>query len=92
MSTDPGASPYPPSKEATEERGATDTAPPSPTPSTARPRRTTREAAEDRRQAKLDLVQEQVESGSLVIRPMTEEERRQYPPRPIQPSRKRPWI
>jgi hypothetical protein len=41
-----------------------------------------REQAEAKRQAKLDLVREQVENGSLVIRPMTVEERRRYPPRP----------
>ena len=37
--------------------------------------------------AKLDLVREQVESGSLVIRQMTDEERLRYPPRPVQPKR-----
>jgi hypothetical protein len=46
-----------------------------------------REPAEQKRQAKLDLVREQVESGSLVIRKMTREERRRYPPRPAQPRR-----
>lgn len=47
--------------------------------------KTARERAEEKRQAKLALVREQVESGSLVIRPMTEEERRRYPPRRVQP-------
>jgi hypothetical protein len=41
-----------------------------------------REKAEEKRQAKLAQVQEQVEEGSLVIRKMTEEEREKYPPRP----------
>jgi hypothetical protein len=41
-----------------------------------------REKAEEKRQAKLAQVQEQVDEGSLVIRKMTEEERRKYPPRP----------
>jgi hypothetical protein len=50
--------------------------------------KTTRERAEEKRQAKLDLVREQVASGSLVIRRMTEEERRRYPPRPAQPKRR----
>lgn len=45
--------------------------------------KTTRERAEERRLAKLELVREQVEQGSLVIRTMTEEERRRYPPRPV---------
>ncbi|MEA2196086.1 MAG: hypothetical protein QOJ25_137 [Solirubrobacteraceae bacterium] len=49
--------------------------------------KTTRERAEERRVAKLELVREQVENGSLVIRPMTEEERRRYPPRPPKPRR-----
>jgi hypothetical protein len=52
-------------------------------------RKTTRETADEKRQAKLDLVREQVASGSLVIRPMTEEERRRYPPRPVEPNRMR---
>jgi hypothetical protein len=49
--------------------------------------KTTRERAEERRLAKLELVREQVENGSLVIRTMTEEERRRYPPRPVKPRR-----
>jgi hypothetical protein len=48
---------------------------------------TARERAEEKRRAKLEVVREQVESGSLVIRKMTEEERRKYPPRPAQPRR-----
>jgi hypothetical protein len=47
---------------------------------------TTRERAEAKRQEKLELVREQVESGSLVIRQMTEEERRRYPPQPARPK------
>jgi len=43
---------------------------------------TTRERAERKRQEKLDVVRKQVKSGSLVIRQMTDEERRLYPPRP----------
>jgi len=49
--------------------------------------KTSRERAEEKRQAKLDLVQEQVESGGLVIRKMSDAERRRYPPRPVQPKR-----
>jgi hypothetical protein len=40
--------------------------------------KTSRERAEEKRQAKLDLVKEQVEEGSLVIRQMTDEERGRY--------------
>lgn len=43
--------------------------------------RTTRERAEQKRQEKLELVRQQVQSGSLVIRQMTADERRRYPPR-----------
>jgi hypothetical protein len=49
--------------------------------------KSTREKAEEKRQAKLEQVQEQVDSGALVIRQMTDEEREQYPPRPPRPKR-----
>jgi hypothetical protein len=48
--------------------------------------KTARERAEEKRQAKLEQVREQVQSGSLVIRQMTEEERRRYPRRAAQPK------
>ncbi|HEY7965426.1 MAG TPA: hypothetical protein VID68_00195 [Solirubrobacteraceae bacterium] len=51
--------------------------------------KTTRERAEERREAKLEQIREQVESGSLVIRSMTDEERKRYPPRPA-PERRAP--
>jgi hypothetical protein len=49
--------------------------------------KSSRERAEEKRQEKLELVREQVTSGSLVIRKMTDEERRRYPPRPAPPKR-----
>lgn len=49
--------------------------------------KTTRERAEDKREAKLELIREQVASGTLVIRAMTEEEHRRYPPRAPRPPR-----
>jgi hypothetical protein len=49
--------------------------------------KTTREKSEEKRAAKLELVREQVASGSLVIRQMTDAERRRYPPRSIPPTR-----
>ena len=49
--------------------------------------KTARDRAEERRLEKLELVREQVASGALVIRQMTDEERRRYPPRPVQPKR-----
>jgi hypothetical protein len=50
--------------------------------------KTTRQRAEEKRLAKLALVEEQVQSGSLVIRKMTADERRRYPPRPARPSKR----
>ena len=49
--------------------------------------KTGREKAEEKRAEKLEKVREQVRSGSLVIRQMTDEERRRYPPRPAPPKR-----
>lgn len=49
--------------------------------------KTPREKAEEKRKAKLDLIREEVQSGVLVIRQMTEEERRRYPPRTVPPKR-----
>ena len=43
--------------------------------------KTTRERAEEKRQEKLADVRQQVESGSLVIRKMTDAERQKYPVR-----------
>jgi len=51
--------------------------------------KSTRERAEEKRQAKLDDIREQVEKGSLVIRKMTEDERQRYPVRPEPPRRER---
>lgn len=45
------------------------------------------ERAEEKREAKLKLIREQVENGSLVIRKMTKEERLRYPNRPASPKR-----
>ena len=45
-----------------------------------------REKAEEKHQAKLAQVEEQVKEGSLVIRQMTDEEREKYPPRPPRPK------
>jgi hypothetical protein len=49
----------------------------------------TRQKTDEERQAKLDLVHDHVDSGSLVIRQMADEEGRRYPPRPTQPKRRR---
>jgi hypothetical protein len=50
--------------------------------------KTSRERADDKRAEKLAVVREQVENGSLVIRKMTDAERRRYPPRPVEPRRR----
>jgi hypothetical protein len=47
------------------------------------------ERAAEKRKAKLEDVQRQVEEGSLTIRKMTAEERKRFPPKPSEPSRKR---
>jgi hypothetical protein len=60
------------------------------TPSRPTPK-TARERADVKREEKLELIREQVQSGSLVIRQMTDEDRRRYPPRPVQPKRARRW-
>ncbi|MDQ4072288.1 MAG: hypothetical protein M3088_05370 [Actinomycetota bacterium] len=44
--------------------------------------RTVREQQDKRREEKLKQVQEQVDDGSLVIRKMTKEERKDNPPKP----------
>ena len=49
--------------------------------------KTARERAEEKRAEKLEHVREQVKNGSLVIRQMSDEERRRYPPRASQPKR-----
>ena len=52
------------------------------------PAKSARERAEEKRQEKLENVRDEVEKGSLIIRQMTEEERRLYPPRPEPPGRR----
>ena len=52
------------------------------------PAKSARERAEEKRQAKLENVRDEVEKGSLIIRQMTDEERRLYPPRPGAPPRR----
>ena len=51
--------------------------------------KTPEERRDEARQKKLEEMQEQVESGGLVIRRMTKEERTRFPPKPRPPKRKR---
>jgi len=48
--------------------------------------KTPAERKEDARRQKLAEIQEDIDSGRLVVRPMTKEERRRFPPRPQSPS------
>ncbi len=50
---------------------------------------TQKERAEQKRQEKLDAIQEQLESGELKIRQMTDAERAKHPPRERPPKRYR---
>ena len=55
--------------------------------------KTARERAAERRNLRLQDVARQVESGSLVIRPMTKEERKRFPPPdPNRPPGRRRWL
>lgn len=49
--------------------------------------KTAQERAEEKRRQKLAAVEEQIRSGSLVVRQMTAAERARYPPRPAPPKR-----
>jgi hypothetical protein len=51
--------------------------------------KTTHERALERRRQMLAEVEEQVRSGSLVVRKMTAAERARYPPRQAPPKRAR---
>jgi len=51
--------------------------------------RTVREQQDKRREEKLKQVEEQVQEGSLVIRKMTNAERKANPPRPPREKKKR---
>ncbi len=88
MPSNPGSNGQPEGSTPEIEGAPTPSVSPAAVPAGARSgAKTTRERAEEKRQAKLDLVQQQLESGSLVIRTMTQEERRQYPPRSDQPKK-----
>jgi len=50
---------------------------------------TPKQRAEERRQAKLDEVQQQSDDGSLTVRKITAKERAEHPPRPRQKRGKR---
>jgi hypothetical protein len=63
---------------------------PEPKPSgTPKAARTQSDRAEQKRQEKLDLIREQLDSGQLTIRKMTPAERKENPPKPRPPKRGR---
>ena len=47
------------------------------------------ERQREARRKKLEEIQQQVDNGGLVIRPMTKEERKQFPPKERPPKRTR---
>ena len=46
------------------------------------------ERQDEKRQAKLEEIQQQVDSGDLVIRKMTKAERKKFPPKPPREKKK----
>ena len=44
--------------------------------------KTPKERQDEKRQAKLEEIQQQIDSGDLVVRKMTAAERKKFPPRP----------
>jgi hypothetical protein len=51
--------------------------------------KTPKERADERRQEKLDDIQDQIDRGLLSVRKMTPAERKQNPPRERKPKRSR---
>jgi hypothetical protein len=50
--------------------------------------KTVHERQEEQRQAKFELMRQQIKAGTLVVRKMTDEDRAKYPARP-QPEKSR---
>ena len=50
---------------------------------------TPKERAEEKRREKLALIRKQLDNGELTIRQMTPAERKQNPPNPDKPQRRR---
>lgn len=51
--------------------------------------KTPKERQEEKRKAKLKEMQEQIDSGDLVVRKMTAAERKKFPPKPPREKKKR---
>jgi hypothetical protein len=52
---------------------------------------TAHERQAEKRQAKLDEIDEQVKEGTLVIRKMTAAERKRFPPQNRGPKKRKHW-
>ena len=65
-------------------------APPPEAKPEAKGAKTQKDRADQKRQEKLDLIRDQLDSGQLTIRKMTPAERKKNPPRPRPPKRQRP--
>ena len=51
--------------------------------------KTPKERQDEKRQAKLEEIQQQIDSGDLVVRKMTAAERKKFPPQPPREKKKR---
>lgn len=51
--------------------------------------KTPKERQDEKRKAKLKEMQEQIDSGDLVVRKMTAAERKKFPPKPPREKKKR---
>ena len=51
--------------------------------------KTPKERQEEKRKAKLKEMQEQIDSGDLVVRKMTAAERKKFPPKPPREKKKK---
>jgi hypothetical protein len=51
--------------------------------------KTPKERQDEKRQAKLEEIQQQIDSGDLVVRKMTPAERKKFPPKPPREKKKR---
>jgi hypothetical protein len=51
--------------------------------------KTPKERQDEKRQAKLEEMQQQIDSGELVVRKMTPAERKKFPPKPPREKKKK---
>ena len=51
--------------------------------------KTQQQRAQEKREEKLELIQEQIKQGSLTVRKMTAAERKKFPPKPVDETRRK---